>query len=150
MTKMSRYNPPPNYHRFPYMTMRTGNGDAVFRPVLPLALIHRGKQVETAGLLDSGADVNVLPCRIGMELGIAWSDALPLVRLSGNLARSEARGIMLDAMVGSPPPIRLAFAWTRDEAVPLILGRTNFFTEFDVCFFQSRGQFEVRLQSTQP
>ena len=32
----------------------------------------------------------------------------------------------------------------RPDAVPLLLGQTNFFDEFDVCFFRSRAEFEVR------
>jgi hypothetical protein len=46
--------------------------------------------------------------------------------------------------VGSFAPARLAFAWTRNEAVPLLLGQVNFFLEFDVCFFRSQGYCEVR------
>jgi hypothetical protein len=65
--------------------------------------------------------------------------------VSGNLGRYDARGIVLDVAVGSPPPpVRLAFAWTRAEHVPLILGQVNYFAEFDVCFFRSLGFLEIR------
>jgi hypothetical protein len=100
--------------------------------------------VETVGLVDSGADVNVLPYPMGTELGADRSTSLPAVQLSGNLGRYEARGIVLDAAVGSLPPVRLAFAWTRAEHLPLILGQVNFFAEFDVCFFRSLGFLEIR------
>ncbi len=45
------------------------------------------------------------------------------------------------------PPARLAFVWARTDAVPVILGQVNFFLEFDVCFFRSRGLFDVRPKS---
>jgi hypothetical protein len=86
-------------------------------------------------LLDTGADVNVLPYRLGLELGGIWDDQQTALQLSGNLANYEARGIILRATVAHFPETRLAFAWTRAEDVPLILGQVNFFLEFDICFW---------------
>ena len=40
--------------------------------------------------------------------------------------------------------MRLAFAWTRSDEVPLLLGQVNFFMEFDVCFYRSRYAFDLR------
>lgn len=47
-------------------------------------------------------------------------------------------------MVGRFAPVRLAFAWADVDTVPVILGQINFFLSFDVCFFRSRGVFEIR------
>ena len=70
------------------------------------------------------------------------------MRLTGNLAGDDARAILVDTTVGQFAPVRLAFAWTRSDAVPVILGQVNSFMEFDVCFLRSRLEFEVRLRST--
>ncbi|GAP99242.1 hypothetical protein [Leptolyngbya sp. NIES-2104] len=40
-------------------------------------------------------------------------------------------------------PVRLAFAWTQSAQVPLILGQTNFFREFEICFERSRQTIEI-------
>jgi hypothetical protein len=64
--------------------------------------------------------------------------------LAGNLARFEARAVVIDAQVSSFPKVNLAFAWTRGTDVPLILGQANFFFEFEVCFFRARSEFEIR------
>ena len=48
------------------------------------------------------------------------------------------------ASVGNFAPVYLAFAWTRNELVPNILGQKNFFEEFDVCFYGSKRFVEVR------
>jgi hypothetical protein len=64
--------------------------------------------------------------------------------LSGNLAACEARALIVSAVVGNFPAARLAFAWARTDAVPVLLGQVNFFMEFDVCFYRSRSFFEVR------
>ena len=76
--------------------------------------------------------------------GAVWDRQTISVPLTGNLADFEARAILLSGRVGQFPPVRLAFAWTRNERVPLILGQANFFMEFDVCLFRSRWTFEVR------
>ena len=79
-----------------------------------------------------------------MELGLVWEQQAVPVRLTGNLAASEAQAVILKSTIGQFSPVRLAFAWTRSNEVPLILGQVNFFMEFDVCFFRSDMAFEIR------
>jgi len=85
---------------------------------------------------------------IGFEMrlpwGLIWENETLSVVLAGNLARFEARAIVVDAQVSLFPTINLAFAWTQATNVPLILGQANFFFEFDVCFFRARSEFEIR------
>jgi hypothetical protein len=73
-----------------------------------------------------------------------WNQQTRSVELSGNLASVDARVVVLSAETGSFPPVRLAFAWAKTDAVSVILGQVNFFLEFDVCFFRARGVFELR------
>jgi hypothetical protein len=44
--------------------------------------------------------------------------------------------------------MRLAFAWVKNNQVPLILGQTNFFLEFDICFYRSQLEFEIQPRSS--
>jgi hypothetical protein len=111
--------------------------------MLPLALIG-SQQMATVGLLDSGAAINVLPYTLGVQLGFDWAKETRSVELSGNLASVEARIVVLSAIVGGFPLVRLAFAWAQTDDLSVILGQVNFFLEFDVCFFRSRDLFEVR------
>jgi hypothetical protein len=134
--------------QYPYVSVRNVRREESLRPLLPITLQYGTNQYELYGLLDTGADVNVLPYGLGLDLGAVWDDHLIDVRLSGNLAHYEARGILLDGIVANYVPVRLAFAWTRAETVPLILGQVNFFMEFDVCFFRSRGVFEISPHAT--
>ncbi len=130
--------------QFPYVAVRNSRGETAVRPMLPMSITYDGTTIEASGLLDTGADVNVLPYQLGISLGGNWEQARTGLQLSGNLAQFEARGILLTCTIRQLPPVRLAFAWTQAENVPLLLGQVNFFTEFDVCFFQARGPFEVR------
>jgi hypothetical protein len=42
---------------------------------------------------------------------------------------TEARVLVVSAVVGSFPPVKLAFAWTQSGSVPVVLGQINFFLE---------------------
>jgi hypothetical protein len=124
----------PDAQRFPYVAVKNASGQTALRPQMPITLTYNSRSVETMGLVDTGADVNVLPYQLGVELGAVWSDQTVEMELSGNLANFEARGIVLSASVGHLDTVRLAFARTQNERVPLLLGQVNFLLEFDVCF----------------
>lgn len=138
----------PTVVSFPYLTMDAQAGSASLAPYLPIGLDYGPRRVQTHGLLDSGAAINVLPFDIGMQLGAIWERQTTLIQLAGNLAATEARVLIVEARVASIPPASLAFAWTRTNSSPVILGQVNFFLEFDVCFFRSRASFEVRPRSS--
>ncbi|AFZ57670.1 retroviral-like aspartic protease [Anabaena cylindrica FACHB-243] len=112
-------------------------------PKLPLTLTYRNSSVDVSGLLDTGASVNVLPYTVGIQLGAIWEEQTTSVILAGNLAPVEARGLLVSAQIGSFEPVRLVFAWCLSDDVPLLLGRMNFFLEFDVCFYRADLAFEV-------
>jgi len=103
-------------------------------------------------LLDSGSAVNTLPYQLGLELGGIWDEQSFFIPLSGKLAGFKAKGLLIATRIGSFPAVNLAFAWAETDSIPVLLGQTNFFQEFDVCFFRSRSMFEVRPKqvSTSP
>ncbi|MBW4539512.1 MAG: hypothetical protein KME43_10270 [Myxacorys chilensis ATA2-1-KO14] len=110
---------------------------------LPSILTLENRSVEIMALLDTGASVNVLPYEIGLQLGAVWENQTVSVPLSGNLARSEARGLVVSAAIAPFSPILFAFAWTKLEDIPVIFGHMNFFAEFNVCFYRHELAFEV-------
>ena len=130
--------------RFSYKIIDSSLGMVDRMAYLPLMLSLNGQSLNTEGLLDTGASVNVLPYELGVQLGLIWESETLSVLLAGNLARFEARAVVVNAQVSSFPTVKLAFAWTQATDVPLILGQANFFFEFDVCFFRARSEFEIR------
>jgi len=97
--------------------------------------------------VDSGATVNVLPYELGLELGGIWDERRAIIQLAGNLSNQPAMPFSATVEIGDFAPTQLVFAWVRSPNVPLILGQTNFFLEFDVCFYRSRSEFEVNPKS---
>lgn len=134
----------PDSHKFPFLAATSSKRPTDLMAYLPLTLERAGKSIDVSGSVDSGASINVLPYRIGLELGAIWEDQVTFFELSGNLANYEAKGLLLTAKVADFPAVHLAFGWTKAEDVPLILGQTNFFSEFDVCFYRSQNEFEIK------
>lgn len=134
--------------RFHYMS--PDNNPASMMPRLPLTLINGNHTVEVAGLLDTGAAINVLPYHIGIELGAIWEQQTTKVPLVGSLGQAEARALAVYAThrdITPTDPVKLVFAWTKIENAPVIFGQTNFFLEFDVCFYRSQQVFDINLKA---
>jgi hypothetical protein len=108
---------------------------------------REGHTVEAIGLVDSGATVNVMPLDMGQQLGAVWEDNKAIIQLTGNLGKQPAIPLLAMVQIGDIPPIQLGFAWTKTIDTSLILGQTNFFMEFDVCFYRSRMEFEIKPKS---
>jgi hypothetical protein len=132
--------------QFRFVTRDPALGSASLAPMMPITLTGNQSLAVTA-LLDTGAAVNVLPYGIGSQLGFLWDQQTTSVQLTGNLASIDARVVLVAGAVAQFPPVRLAFAWAKEDSIPVILGQVNFFMEFDVCFFRSRSLFEVRPRS---
>jgi hypothetical protein len=130
--------------RFPYSTTHPSHSQLDSLPRLPLTLILNQTSIELFGLVDSGATINVLPFSIGQQLGATWDPQKAIIRLAGNVAQSLAHPIVVKAVIDKFPPVSLAFAWISHDNAPVILGQTNFFNEFDICFFRNSFEFEIK------
>ncbi len=130
--------------RFRYSTTDSTQNELDSLPRLPLVLRYGQQVINEVGLVDSGATVNVLPYRIGVQLGAVWDDQKATIQLAGNLGLVAAQPLFSMVEIGDLPPVRLAFAWSQSDDVPLVLGQMNFFMEFDICFYRSQLEFEVK------
>jgi len=134
--------------RFKYSTTSPAQNEFDSLPRLPLLLSRENQSIEAIVLVDSGATVNVLPYEIGLQLGGVWDDRRAVIRLAGNLGGQAAMPFSTICTIAEFSPTELLFAWTKRPNTPLILGQTNFFLEFDVCFYRSKMEFEVKPKSS--
>ena len=130
--------------RFSYSTTHSSQTPLDSMPRLPLTLKLNETSIEVFGLVDSGATINVLPFSVGQKLGATWDSQKAVIRLAGNMANSLAQPIVVKAEIGHFSPVLLAFAWVSHDNTPVILGQTNFFNEYEVCFFRNSLEFEVK------
>jgi hypothetical protein len=133
--------------RFKYSITSTTQNEFDSLPRIPLILRRGERSIEALGLVDSGATVNVLPYEIGFQLGAVWDTHRAIIQLAGNLSNQQAMPLSATAQIGDFALTELIFAWVSSPNTPLILGQTNFFLEFDVCFYRSKSEFEVKPKS---
>ncbi len=133
--------------RFKYSTTSPTQNEFDSLPRVPLSLSRADRRIDAVGLVDSGATVNVLPYELGILLGGVWDDRRAIIQLAGNLSNQPAMPFAATAEIVDFAPTELVFAWSRSLNAPLILGQTNFFLEFDVCFYRSQSEFEVNPKS---
>jgi hypothetical protein len=126
--------------RFPY--------DSRQRPLLPVTLVSSLEATEAVALVDSGAEVNVLPWSLGVKLGLVWNPNKATLRVTAGSGRAAAMPVLLTMSFGKSSSVTQAFAWCQSDNLPLVLGQTNFFLEFDVCFFRSQLEFSVVRRTT--
>ena len=114
-------------------------------PSIPIILTHDTRSLSINALVDSGASVNVLPYDIGLRLGLIWEKQSFALPVASWLRGEEAFGVLLTGQVEPFLPVQLAFAWTQKSSaeISVILGQTNFFQAFDVCFSGSQQVFEI-------
>ena len=125
-----------NRERFSYSLVGPEDAPRRPRPILSLTLI-------VPALVDSGADINVIPHSLGLALGLSWADSRVGPTLTGKFANIETRLVVLTALVGNFPTVDLVFTWMAQDTGPVILGHMNFFREFNVCFFGAENVFEL-------
>ena len=133
--------------RFKYSTNSPNQNEFDSLPRIPIILHKNNLSIETNGLVDSGATVNVLPYQFGIQLGEVWDNNQPVIQLAGNLSNQLAIPVSAMVKIADFPSTRLVFAWTNSPNLPLILGQPNFFLEFDVCFYRSKLEFEFNPKS---
>ena len=89
--------------RFPYVETDPALGLASALPYVPITLGYEQREISVSALVDRGATLNVLPYDVGIRLGADWERQAISVELTGNLAESEARAIVLMSRVGGFP-----------------------------------------------
>jgi hypothetical protein len=100
--------------------------------------------VDTTALIDSGAAVSVLPYTLGARFGVDWDSLTVPCGVGGSVGSIPGKLLLVDGTLSPFPPVGLIFAWVKSDQVPVLLGQTNFFREFDVCFFRSRDTFQIQ------
>jgi hypothetical protein len=130
--------------RFNYSTTSSTQNEFDSLPRIPLVLSRENHSIEANALVDSGATVNVMPYELGLQLGGIWDERKAIIQLAGNLSNQAAIPFFARAEISNFPPVELVFAWVSSLNAPLILGQTNFFLKFDVCFYRSKLEFEIK------
>ena len=122
---------------FRFVPVLSENLGVVYRPYGRATLIHRDgsgygeRIVEETFLIDSGADVTVIPHRTGIELKLPSAKEGELRSLGGISGSILVAYRQVEMEIGDHR-FSCKIAWAQTERVPPILGRLDVFDEFHV------------------
>ena len=122
---------------FRFIPVLSRNLGLVYRPYGQAKLIHTEGSgdaesiVEETFLIDSGADITVIPRRAGIELRLASVEKDELQRLGGISGSILMAYRQVEMEIGGHR-FSCTIAWAQTDSVPFILGRFDVFDEFNV------------------
>ena len=128
---------------FPYVPVQRGGYPSAPSPLLPVQVTLAGVTMSVTGLVDSGALISVLPMSVGARFGVPWQSLTTSTLIGGVGGGVSAKILTTTCVVSAFPPVLMLFAWAASDDVPTLFGYANFFLEFNVCFFATRGEFTV-------
>ena len=118
---------------YPFRKVASKNFGALLKPIIPVTLIGPDNYLDIFALLDSGADISIIPYSAGEILG-----------LNPDLGtRFELQGMGEGSISYLLCPIRLnmdgfeitiRIGWALVEEVPFILGRLDLFEKMGIEF----------------
>ncbi len=110
----------------------------VLRPVAEVIFIYKGREILESAYVDSGADISLIPKSLGEALGLEIKKSDEITELKGIGERSIPIIIKNIQMKIGEKQFETRIAWALIEEVPMLLGRTDIFPIFDVCFKKNR------------
>lgn len=131
---------------FPFEQRQSWRFGEILKPIIPVRVSGPARTVNLFMLLDSGADLSLLPYSAGETIGLVLDigtrsevqgigeGAVPYVLGEVDL---QIGGIVLHARVG----------WALIEEVPFLLGRLDVFRELAIEFREFENKIVIRHRS---
>lgn len=110
----------------------------MLRPVARVILANEDKEMAEHLYVDSGADVSLIPKSVGDWLGFQVEKEDQITEVKGVGERGVPIIIKKVTMQIGDKKFPARIAWALIEEVPLLLGRTDVFHLFDICFQKNK------------
>lgn len=125
--------------KFPYTELPAGEGESVFRPLIPLRLgypkTHKVTGFQVFGLIDSGADNCLFQKYIGEWLGVDFKKCPSKTVTAANGGPIRCKTATIELHVAGKIYNTLGdFTEDLPPQHPIILGHTGFFDQFKITF----------------
>lgn len=130
---------------FPFKKTLSKNLGEIAQPIIPVTIIGPRRSVQVSMLLDSGADISLLPYAIGNAIGLEVD--LKRRREVHGIGEGGVAYILSDVTLkigGCEIPVRVG--WTLIEEVPPILGRLDVFRQFSIEFRELENRILLKQE----
>ena len=111
----------------------------VLRPAAEVILEKNGFSVEMPMYIDSGADVSVIPLRLGRALGFKQEESDTICEIKGVSGACVPYIIKEVGLVLNEKKLKIRIAGALVEEVPMLMGRMDIFDKFRIIFDENNG-----------
>jgi|SRR3989344_1647797 len=111
---------------------------AIWRPVASVTFINGEREIWESVYVDSGADVTLISKSVGDALGFRLEENENITEIKGVGERGVPIVIKKVKVKIGEKLIDTRIAWALIEEVPLLLGREDVFSLFDICFKKNK------------
>ncbi|MBU0684872.1 MAG: retropepsin-like aspartic protease [Thermoplasmatota archaeon] len=132
---------------FKYKALPRKGGPPRKTPTIPVTFIGPSDTVEIMAILDSGADISVLPLEVGQLLGLDLTkDKGPCGGIGGEVETAEdhVRVRVFQGHENYSFDIPVKVVLDPESNIPVLIGREGFFEEFEITFDERRERISLK------
>jgi predicted aspartyl protease len=132
---------------FKYKALPRKDGPPRKTPTIPLTFLGPDDAIDIVAILDSGADISVLPLEIGEQLGLSLTKGKgPCAGIGGEVETSEdhVRVKITQGHENYNFEIPVKVVLDRKCNIPVLIGREGFFEEFEITFDERRERISLK------
>ena len=130
---------------FKYRLVKTLSGKRMAVPAIPIEL-GENKKIKSYALIDSGADISVIPLYIAKYLNLKVEKSIQEISGAGGKVKAVKSKIQITLKKGKENhkfniPVQIALT---NQELPILLGRKGFFDNFIITFHQSKQSIKLK------
>ncbi|MBI3537316.1 MAG: hypothetical protein HY070_07165 [Chloroflexi bacterium] len=129
---------------FEYLPRLDSDFGFSYETKITVTFVHKARRLETIAFLDSGADITVLPYRIGARLGLILSEGnkIEFATATGNRFVLSVHQIGLK--IGESDFAIVRIGWAQTDEVEMLIGRLDVFNHFTFEFNHNKQEIRVK------
>jgi len=133
---------------FKYKLVKRSDNVEIKSPSIPVTLAGSGGKYQFIALVDSGADISVIPKEVAELLGLDLSGKREEARGIGGKVPSVQTKLQIELIkpheiYNYNIPVKVILD-VKDEEIPVILGRAGFFDKFVITFDQKEEKIILK------
>jgi predicted aspartyl protease len=132
---------------FKYKSLPRKDGPPRKTPTIPVTFIGPEDSIDIVAILDSGADISVLPLEVGEQLGLDLTkNRSPCGGIGGEVdtAEDHVRVGIAQGHENYTFDIPVKVVLDPNSSIPVLIGREGFFEEFEITFDERRERISLK------
>jgi len=132
---------------FKYKSLPRKDGPPRKTPTIPVTFIGPEDSIDIMAILDSGADISVLPMEVGEQLGLDLAkNRSPCSGIGGEVdtAENHVRVRISQGHENYTFEIPVKVVLDPKASIPVLIGRDGFFEKFEITFDEKRARISFK------